>query len=58
MIQTKLYYGNIWKQRLWQENIRKIDVEQIESIGSIYLYLYPIKDLVQGSFPRGFHVCT
>jgi hypothetical protein len=58
MIQIKLYADNIWKQRLWQESETKTGVEQTESNGRSYPYLYPIGDLVQGSFHRGLHVCT
>jgi hypothetical protein len=43
---------------LSKENIPKIGIEHIEGNGSSYLYLYPIRDLIQGSFHRGFHVCT
>jgi hypothetical protein len=47
MIQTWLYSNNVWKQKIWQENIPKIDVEKIKSNGRFYPYLYSIKDLVQ-----------
>jgi hypothetical protein len=46
MIQIELYYDNVWKQRLWQEIILKIGVEQIEGNESFYPYLYPIGDLI------------
>jgi hypothetical protein len=58
MIQIKIYFNNIWKQKLWHENIPKIVVEQTKSNGRSYAYLYPIGDLVQENFHRGFHVCT
>jgi len=48
----KLYYDNIGKQRLWQENAPKI-----KGSGRSYPYLHPIRDLAQGSFHRCFHVC-
>jgi hypothetical protein len=38
-------------------NVPRTDVEQIEGNGRSYPYLYPIDDLVQGNFHRGFHVC-
>ncbi len=46
------------KQRLWQKNIPKIKVKQIENNGKSYPYLYPIGDLIQGNFHTSFHVCT
>jgi hypothetical protein len=48
----------MWKQRLWQENVPKINVEQTKGNGKSYPYLYPIGDLVQGNFHRDFNVCT
>jgi len=30
------------KTRLWQENIPKIDVEQIKNNGEFYFYLHPL----------------
>jgi hypothetical protein len=57
MIQTRLYSDDIWKQRLKQVNVPKTNVEHIEGNGRSYPYLYPIVDLVQGSFHKGFHVC-
>jgi hypothetical protein len=50
MIQTNLYYDNIWKQRLWKENIPKIDVEHIKSNWRSYIYLYHIGDIIQEAF--------
>jgi hypothetical protein len=35
----------------------KTNVEQIEGNGRSFPYLYPIRDLVQGSFHKSFHVC-
>ncbi len=58
MIQTKFYFDDVWKQRLKQVNVPKIDVERIEGNGRSYPYLYPIGDLVLGSFRRGFHALT
>ncbi len=34
MIQTKLYFNDIWKQKLKQVNVPKIGVERIEVKGS------------------------
>jgi hypothetical protein len=48
----KFYFNNIWRQILWQESVPKIGVEQTKGNGKSYLYLYPIRDLVQGSFNR------
>jgi hypothetical protein len=56
MIQTELYSDDIWKQRLKQESVPKIGVEQTRGIGKSYPYLYPIGDLPQRSFHKGFHV--
>jgi hypothetical protein len=58
MIQMELYFDDVWKQRLRQVSVPKIDVEQIEGNGSSYPYLYPIGDPVLGSFHRGFHALT
>jgi hypothetical protein len=33
MIQTKFYFDNIWKQKLWQKNVPKTRVEQTEGNG-------------------------
>jgi hypothetical protein len=49
MIQIELYFDNVWKQRLWQKIVPKTDVEQTESSGRSYPYLYPIGNLAQGS---------
>jgi hypothetical protein len=38
--------------------VPKTNVEYIEGNGRSYPYLYPIGDLVQRSFYRGFHVCN
>jgi hypothetical protein len=57
MIQSKIYFDNVRKQKLWQESAPKTGVEQIKGNGRSYAYLYPIGDLVQGSFHKGFHVC-
>jgi hypothetical protein len=37
-----LQEGNKNRTRLWQENIPKINVEQIEGNGKFYFYLYPL----------------
>jgi len=62
MIQIELYSNNVWKQKLWQEHVRKTNVEQTKGNWKfypyLYPYLYPIKDLAQGSFHIGFHVGT
>jgi hypothetical protein len=57
MIQIEFYSNNIWKWKLWQKNVPKTNVEQTKGNERSYPYLYPIGDLVQGSFHRGFHVC-
>jgi len=49
MIQSEFYSDNIWKQRLWQENVPKISVQHTKGNGRSYPYLYPIGDLTQGS---------
>jgi hypothetical protein len=46
MIQTELYFDNVWKQKLKQKKSPKTGVERIESNGKSYPYLYPIGDLV------------
>jgi hypothetical protein len=56
MIQTKLYSNDIWKQKLRQISVPKASVEHIKTNERSYPYLYPIKDLVQGNFYKGFHV--
>jgi hypothetical protein len=33
MIQTKLYFDNVQKQKLWQKNVPKIGVEQTKGNG-------------------------
>jgi len=53
----KFYSNNVRRQKLWQENVPKTRVEQIKGSGRSYPYLYPIGDLTQGSFHKGFHVC-
>jgi len=62
MIQSKLYFDKVWRQWLWQKNVSKTNVEQTKGDEKSYPYLYPIGDLVQGSFHTGFHgsfyVCT
>jgi hypothetical protein len=60
MIFKKLYFDNIWKQKLWQVHIPETIVEQIERNGRSYPYLYLIGHLAQGNFHRygSFHVCT
>jgi hypothetical protein len=45
MIFFKNYFDYIWKQKLWQENIPKIDVEQTKGDGRSYPY-FPIRDLI------------
>jgi len=45
-----------WKQKLKQINVPKASVERIKINGRSYPYLYPIEDLVQGNFYKGFHV--
>jgi hypothetical protein len=35
----------------------KTNVEQTKRNKRSYSYLYPIEDLVQGNFQRGFYVC-
>ncbi len=44
-------------KRLWCKIVPKIGVEQIKGNDGFYFYLYPFKDLVQGSFQGGFYVC-
>jgi hypothetical protein len=59
-----IYYANICKHeheknmtRLWCMIVLKINVEQIFKNEGTYFYLYPFKDLAQGSFQGGFYVC-
>jgi hypothetical protein len=59
-----LYYVNICKHeheknmtRLWCKIVPKTTVEQIERNERSYSYLYPFRDLAQGSFQGGFYVC-
>jgi len=40
-----------------EKKVPKTGVEQIENNGRSYLFLYPIRDLVQRSLYRGFYVC-
>jgi hypothetical protein len=57
MIQTKLYYNNIWIKGYDKKNAPKNGVEQTESNERSFPYLYPIANLVQGSLHRGIDVC-
>ncbi len=59
-----LYYVNIFKReheknmtRLWCTIMLKINVEQTKRNEGSYFYLYPFRDLAQGSFQGGFYVC-
>jgi hypothetical protein len=45
------------KTKVMAKKVPKIGVEYTEGNGRFYPYLYPIKDLAQGSFHRGFLVC-
>ncbi len=47
MIQTKLYFNDVWKERLRQESVPKINVEWIEGNRKSYPYLYPIEDVLE-----------
>jgi hypothetical protein len=40
----KFYSNNVRRQKLWQENVPKTNVEQIKGSGRSYPYLYPIGD--------------
>jgi regulator of replication initiation timing len=58
MIQMELYSSDVLeKKKLRQEIIPKTNVEQIKGNGRSYPYLYPIRDLIQRKFHKGFHVC-
>jgi hypothetical protein len=37
--------------------VSKTNVERTKGNGRSYPYLYPIGDLAQGGFQKGFHVC-
>jgi hypothetical protein len=50
---SKLYFNDVWNQKLWQESVFKINVKQTKGNERFYLYLYPIGDLAQ----RNFYVC-
>jgi len=39
MIQRKFYSNNVWKQKSWQKNVPKVDVEQTECNERFYPYL-------------------
>jgi hypothetical protein len=39
---NKILLQKINKTKLWQENVPKNDVEQIEGNGEFYFYLYPL----------------
>ncbi len=63
-METNFYYVNICKHeheknmtRLWRNIVFKAGDEQIEKNEGSYFYLYPIRDLVEASFQRGFYVC-
>jgi hypothetical protein len=43
MIQTELYYDNIWKQRLRQECVPKIGVEQLKVMGGCNPIYTPLR---------------
>ncbi len=60
----KIYYVNICKYeyeknmtRLWCKIMLRTDVEQTEGNERSHFYLFPSRDLVQGSFQEGFYVC-
>jgi hypothetical protein len=64
-VKMGFYHANICRHeheknmtRLWCKIVPKIDVEQIERNKGSYFYLYPFRDLVQGSFQGGFYVCN
>jgi hypothetical protein len=42
---------------LWCKTVTKISVEQTEENEGSYFYLYPLGDLIQGSFQGGFYLC-
>jgi len=48
MYENKGYDRNVYPQ---------IGVEHTKNNGKSHPYLYPIRDLAQGTFHRGFHVC-
>jgi hypothetical protein len=56
-VKTNFYYVNICKHKhennmtsLWCKIVPKTNVEQIEGNEGSYFYLYPFRDLAQGSF--------
>jgi len=53
-----MYKTKNMKEQLWHRIVPKFSIEQIESNGRSYPYLYPIGDLAHGGFHKGFHVCT
>jgi hypothetical protein len=61
-VKMNIYYANICKHEheknlTWCKIMLKINVEQNERNEGSYLYSYPLGDLGQGGFQRGFYVC-
>jgi hypothetical protein len=46
------------KTKVMTRKCTQTDIKHTKGNGRSYHYLYPIGDLVQGRFHKGFHVCT